>query len=92
MALGKYLRRLYFDGELVRESYDLFPADIGHWLQSIEKDKRDGYITTYRTKPSKTGLTRYVSYAKSVPVDCKHHYYTFTLVGFDYPGRNQRKV
>ena len=92
MVLGRYLRKLYFDGKVVHQSEDLFPIDIGHWQQSIKLDKRDGYVTIYKTSPSKTGLTRYVTYAKSVPKTCPHHYYTFTLLEINYPETKQKKV
>lgn len=85
MVLGKYLRKAYLNGKLKHESVDLFPVDIGHWRQSILLDKRDGYNTTYKTKPSKTGLTRYVVFAKSVPVDSRDYLYTFSLLGLNYP-------
>ena len=57
-----FYRTDYFnrDGKKVSSIVAKYPSNVGRWQQNKILDKKDGYKSSYRSVPTKSGLNRKV--------------------------------
>lgn len=67
--MAMYKREFYDkSGKKTVSALERYPSDIGRWQQNVKRDRSDKSVksSTFKSKPTKSGLNRKVTSSKTV--------------------------